>query len=219
MGIHRLKDYVSIQTAVGGNPDTGRYLEMVVQGRLQYTANLVREASVQAGGMVAVSRDPISAAYLREHAAPGATSQAIELGDAILKARPQGAETIINSIVTVLGGRIVCQGKVMDLRLETVGGYDVGSVMIEGDGRCEVTFWNEFMTLEMNGKRRATFPDLITLLANKTGLPVSSAEVGRNQEVAVLCVPRDNLILGEGMRLPETLQEAEKAIDRPLLNL
>ena len=218
MGIHRLEDYVSIQTAVGGNPDGDRYLEVVASGKLKVTAALIRYASVQAGGIVAVSRDPIEAAYLRKHAAPGGTSQAIKVGESILAARPQGAEAIIRAIVSSLDGQIACEGKVVEVGLETIGGYDIGSVVVEGDKRCEITFWNEFMTLNVDGKRAGTFPDLITLLSLTSGLPVGSAEIIRDQEVGVLWVPSDHLILGEGVRLPETIAEAEKAIGKPLLN-
>ena len=106
-----------------------------------------------------------------------------------------------------------------EVDLETIGGYDIGSVVVEGDKRCEVTFWNEFMTLDVDGKRAGTFPDLITLLSLTSGLPVGSAEVSRDQEVGILWVPNDHLILGEGVRLPEAIAEAEQAIGKPLLNL
>jgi len=217
MGINRLDDYVSIQSAVGGNPKTGRYLEAVFKGNLEVTASMVRHASIQAAGIVAVSRDPIDAAYLRKHAAPGGTSQAIRVGEAIMAARNQGANEVIRAAMSVLGGRIACQGQVTELRLETAGGYDIGFVKTEGDQRCELTFWNEFMTLELNAQREATFPDLITLLSLESGLPISSAEIRRGDRVAVLVVPRDHLILGEGVRLPEALREAEEAIGKALI--
>jgi DUF917 family protein len=75
------------------------------------------------------------------------------------------------------------------------------------------------MTLEMDGKREATFPELITLLSLETGLPVSSAELTEGHQVAVLTAPQESLILGKGVLLPETLAEAEKAIGKPLVDL
>jgi DUF917 family protein len=217
MGLHRVKGYISIQAAVGGNPETGRYLELVVEAALPQAANLVRYASVQAGGTVAVARDPVKASYLREHAAPGGTTQAIRVGEAILNSRNHGAQAVIKAIVSVLSGDIMVQGEVTEVRTETVGGYDVGFLTVTGDKMGEITFWNEFMTLEIESRRMATFPDLITLLSLENGIPVSSAEVKKGQKVGVLVTPRTNLILGEGVRLPETLQEAEKAIGKPLL--
>jgi DUF917 family protein len=217
MGIHRIEGYISVQSAAGGNPETGRYLEMVAQGNLEVTANLIRHASIQAGGVVAVSRDPIDAAYLRTHAAPGGTSQAIKVGEAVMAARDQGPDAVIRATVSVLGGEIGCKGQVAGLSLETTGGYDIGLINITGDRPCELTFWNEFMTLELDGRREASFPDLITLLSLESGLPVSSAEIRQGDGVAVLVVPRDHLILGEGVRLPEAIREAEQAIGKDLL--
>ena len=218
MGINRIEGYMSIQTAVGGNPATNRYLEVVAEGRLEATANIIRYASVQAGGMVAVARDPLDAGFLRKHAAPGATSQIIRLGQQIIGAMRKGAEAVMDAIVSELKGAVTCRGKITQIKLETVGGYDVGLVTIEGDQRAEVSFWNEFMTLEWDGKRQATFPDLITILSLESGLPVSSAEVKNGLDVGVLVVDRKDLILGEGVRIEEALKEAETAVGRPLIN-
>ncbi len=217
MGLQRVRGYTSIQAAVGGNPETGRYLEIVVEGAVQSMAHLIRFASVQAGGSVAVARDPVPVKYLKDHAAPGGTTQAIRVGEAIMNARSQGPQAVIKAIASTLLGEVIIQGEVDGVRLETLGGYDVGFVTVRGDQKGEITFWNEFMTLEIEGRRRATFPDLITLLSLENGIPVSSAEVKRGKAVGVLVVPRSHLILGEGVRLPETLQEAEKAIGKPLL--
>jgi len=219
MGVNRLEGYTSIQGAAGGNPATGRYLEVVVEGRLETTASIVRYASVQAGGIVAVARDPLPAAYLRKHAAPGATSQAISLGEAMMAARKGGPEAIVKAVTSELDGQIAVRGRITGVDLRTEGGYDIGLVRLEGDRRAEVTFWNEFMTLEWDNRRRATFPDLITLISLETGLPLASAEVEEGLEVGVLVVDRGKLILGQGMRLPEAIQEAEKALGRPLLQV
>ena len=216
MGLHRVKDYLSIQSAVGGNPDLDLHLEMLARGRLTVTANLVRQAAVQAGGLVAVSRDPVSASYLRDNAAPGATAQAMRIGQTILAAREKGGQAVLKAITSEIGGQIACQGEVVKLQLETVGGYDIGLVELMGDRSAELTFWNEFMTLDLAAHREATFPDLITLLALQTGLPVSSAELAEGDQVAVLTAPKDNLILGQGVLLPETLAEAEAAIGKSL---
>lgn len=220
MGVHQLKDYHSIQSAVGGNPGTGKYLEMVVEGRLQVAANLVRQAAVQSGGLVMVVRDPLPAAYLRENAAPGATSQAMRIGRAMMDAMDKGPQAIIDAIVKSTDGSIFCVGKITDLQLDTVGGYDLGKLTISGEGQsAELTFWNEFMTLETGAARHATFPDLITLISLETGIPLASAEIKQGDNVAVLIVPRSKLILGKGVLLPDTIKEAEDAIQKQLFAL
>lgn len=216
MGLHRVEGYVSRQTGVGGNPELGKYLEVAVQGSLQHTANMIRSAAVEAGGLVAVMRDPVSAAYLRENAAVGASAHAMRIGRAMLEAKSSGAKAVVQAAVDQLGGEIVCRGGISSINLTTVGGYDVGELVIEGNEKMELTFWNEFMTLECGGKRKASFPDLITLMSLETGLPISSAQAREDQEVAVLLAPKQNLILGKGVLLPETIAEAENAVQKKL---
>ncbi len=212
MGMHQQKGYRSIQSAVGGDPDKGRYLEMVVEGQIETNANLVRHAAVEAGGFVMVVRDPISVSYLKENAAPGATTHAMKIGLGMITAMGDGPQAIINSILNSTGGCISCTGKVNNLQLETKGGYDLGSLTVSGENHSYLTFWNEFMTLDTDGNRQSTFPDLITIISLDTGIPISSAEIREGDEVAILTVPREKLILGKGVLLPEVIEEAERAI-------
>lgn len=101
----------------------------------------------------------------------------IRVGEAMIQARSQGAQAVIKAITSTLSGGLIVQGEAVEIRLETIGGYDVGFIAVKGDRKGELTFWNEFMTLEVEGRRMATFPDLITLLSLENGIPVSSAEV------------------------------------------
>jgi len=225
MGLHALAGYTSLQVAVGGNPDQGRHVRLVVEAPLIHAAQLVRQAAVEAGGLVAVARDPVPAAYVDQHAAKGAIRQAIELGRAMMAAEAAGGRAVQEAAAKYLGGDLLARGAVEIVSLETRGGYDVGRLVVrcDGDRRMELTFWNEYMTadwLPSNGpaQRLATFPDLIALLSEDTGLPVASAELEVGLPVAVLAVPRQRLILGAGMRFPELIQEAEAAVGRPLLN-
>ena len=90
----------------------------------------------------------------------------------MLTAQPRGPEAVIGTVCDFLHGRVVGSGPVSKLELTCKNGFDVGTLYIGG---LEATFWNEFMTLEREGERLATFPDLITMLDAKTGMPVTSA--------------------------------------------
>lgn len=216
MGLHATKDYVSYQAAVGGNPNSGRYLELFVQGNIQQAAALVRQAAVQAGGLVAVARNPIDAGYVKENAAPGAVRQAIGVGQAMVSARYKGAKAVVEAAAKVLGGEIVTSGVVEKVELKTEGGFDSGRVLVGG---LELTFWNEYMTLEKtDGTRLGTFPDLIMTLDQATGTPVTTADIREEQQVAVLLVPRTKLRLGAGMRCPELFEPAEQVTGKKLID-
>ncbi|NMA55022.1 MAG: DUF917 family protein [Firmicutes bacterium] len=215
MGLHAWKDYVSYQAAAGGDPEQGRYLELVVQGEIERVATLVRQAAVQAGGLVAVARNPIAAGYVKENGAPGAIRQSIMLGQAMLAVQSKGGLAVIEAAAEALQGQIVEIGQVEEVELVTAAGFDSGRIMIN---TLELTFWNEYMTLEREGQRLGTFPDLIATLDKSTGLPLSSADIREQQEVAILYVPRDKLLLGAGMFSAELLAQAEPVVNKQLVN-
>ncbi|MEW6546035.1 MAG: DUF917 family protein [Bacillota bacterium] len=219
MGLHRLPGYVSRQAAVGGDPRAGTYVELLVQGNLEPAAALVRQASVQAGGMVAVARNPISAAYAREHAAVGAVRQAVSVGRAMLSRQGRGAMAMVEAACEVLGGEVLARARVVDVRLETTGGFDVGSVVLRpvAGSPLELYFWNEYAVCERDGQRLATFPDLLATLDLDSGLPLATAEIAVGKEVALVWVPRQRLILGAGMRDPELMVPLEAAIGREIV--
>lgn len=217
MGLQQNKDYVSQQTAVGGNRAAGRYVEVAVSGSLEIAAAMVRTASVQAGGLVAVARNPVAAGYVKAYAAPGAISQCIGLGQAMLAAREQGA-AMTQAAADFLEGSILLSGRVANVMLETRGGFDVGLVAVEGrEGKAEITFWNEYMTVEFDGQRLATFPDLIATLDAVTGMPISTADIVPGRDIAVLYVSRKKLILGAGMKYRMLFGVAEQAVSRSII--
>ncbi len=90
LGLHRHQDYLSVQAACGGDPKKRCRLEMLVWGELESCGHLVREASIRAGGVVAVARNPVSVDYLRQHAAVGALAWAQALGKKYISAIESG---------------------------------------------------------------------------------------------------------------------------------
>ncbi len=218
MGLHRVPGYTSHQVAAGGNPATGRYLENYTVGAIARAAALIRMASVEAGGMVAVARDPVPLSYVTDNAAPGAIRQAIAVGDAMLAARSRGGAAAMQAAADALGGKILDTGAVESVRLEVSGGYDMGTVWVAGRrGRHEITFWNEYMTLDSDGQRTVTFPDLIATLNPEDGTPLASAEIEKGMRVAILSVPRARLILGAGVRDPQLFKDIERTVGKEVL--
>ena len=117
-----------------------------------------------------------------------------------------------------LQGEILITGAVSSVSLVTKGGFDVGTVIVDGaQGRVELTFWNEYMTAEIDGQRLATFPDLIATLSAKDGRPLSTADIVVGQEVAILVAGREKLILGAGMRDKSLFAVAEQAVERAII--
>lgn len=76
LGLHRDPSYISRQAACG------RKSRLYVEGSIENTSALVRALAAREG-LVAVARNPVTAAYLGKHGAKGAISMAIELGKAM----------------------------------------------------------------------------------------------------------------------------------------
>jgi DUF917 family protein len=215
MGLHRIPDYVSQQSAVGGDPAKGLHMELYVSGKLDVVAPMIRSAADHAGGLVAVARNPVKASYAKKYGAPGSLKQAIELGRKMKAAASKGAQAGVESAAEFLGGQVVARTSISELELITRGGFDSGRIVI---GDLETTFWNEFMTLERGDKRLGTFPDLIMTFDASNGTPVTTAELRKGQEVFLLLAPAARLLLGEGMRCTELLETIEPVVKKDILH-
>lgn len=215
MGLHRKNGYKSIQAAVGGCEKKGTIVETIAMGSIENASSLVRSAAVKAGGLVSVARNPVTIEYAKENAALGAVKQAIDLGRAVLSKKTKGAVAMAEEACEFLNGEMVYRGEIKDLFLECSGGFDVGKVIMHDD--FEVTFWNEYMTLEKSGERLASFPDLIMTFDAETGLPVTSAEIEKGQKIVLIKVNKEHLKLGSGMRASELFEACEKAVGKSII--
>jgi len=218
MGLHKIKGYLAKQAAAGGDRDKGRYLELYIAANIIEASRMIRQAAVSAGGLVGVARNPITVKYARENAAVGGIRQAIELGKIMREAQKKSTKYMIEMVLEFLGGSKVTEGKIQNVKLKTVSGFDVGKITIKNKIEIyELTFWNEYMCLENRGQRIATFPDLIATINIKTGLPLPTAEVREGQSVAILHVPRQKLKLGAGMKDPEIFKQIEEVIKKQII--
>ncbi len=98
---------------------------------------------------------------------------------------------------------------------EARGGFDVGVMTIKGERTWELSFVNEYMTMESGGKRLATFPDLMTTF-NADGDPVTSAALKQGDGVYLVTVPKERIKVGDGNRYPEIYEPIEKALGKPM---
>lgn len=208
MGLHRLPGYLARQAAVGGTPE--RRMRLYVEGSIASVDPVVRQAAVSAGGLVAVARNPVAASFVRENGAPGALTLAIELGRLVLTHKNQGGIRLAEVLLEYFGaGEYLGPATVQEVVLETRGGYDIGQIRI---GEAETRFWNEFMTVEVSGVRKASFPDLIFTLGAEDALPYNTAELKVGQEVVLVWIPKERVPLGAGACGPEALKSVEAAL-------
>lgn len=202
LGLHTEAGYRSIQAWAGGSPDD--YVEGVASGRIERTSALVRRASVEAGGLVAVARNPVTVGYARQHGAPGAISHAIEVGRAHLDGGLQ-------AVAHLLEGRVVAEGTVREYECRQQEGLDVGELRLDDAAETRLRFINEYMLLTQRGERLSSFPALI-MTFDSDGLPLVSARVRQGMRVTVLLVPQERLLLSRTMHMPELYRPLEASL-------
>ncbi len=215
MGLTSIENYRTVQIAAGGRDN--KNTELLATGSISSTSKLVRQAAVEAGGLVCVLRNPVKKAYVEQKGASGALKQAIEIGEVIYK-NMGSADIILESLSEMLDSQVICRGKVKECNLTSTDGFDVGHFYIEEEGILfETIFWNEYMTVESSENRLATFPNLIVTLDSDTGMPVTSAEIGTGQDIILLKVPKNKIKLGGGMFEKNLFVEAEKVTGKEII--
>jgi uncharacterized protein len=203
-----------IQTAVGGNRDENRYIELVVRGATAKVSPVLRTAADQAGGFITSCRNPVRAKYVRRHAALGGISMALDLGEAIIDAEKRGGSAVIDAIVRTTGGSILVKGSVTRRELVyTKEAFDIGRFVIgEGDKATTIHVMNEYMAIDdAGGSRLATFPDVITTL-DASGTPLSAGQLREGMYIFVLHVPKKIIPLSSSVLDPAVYPPVEKAM-------
>lgn len=214
MGLNNVEDFVSYQAFAGGNPVLGNYIEGFICGDIYKAAAMVRQAAVHAGGLVAVARNVVDAKYVKENGAIHGISHAINTGKTFYEGLEASPHTAIENVAKFLKGEITCEGIVSEFNIVTKGGFDVGTVIVGG---VEMSFWNEYMTLESNGNRLYTFPDLIMTFDCNTGMPLTTAEIKKDMDIVIIATKKENLMLGAGMYDSKLLKEIEPIVNKEIL--
>lgn len=208
MGLHRLPGYVSQQGFAGG--DEAHYLEGTVSGGLESASTLVSQASIDAGGFIAVCRNPVTIDYAGAHGARGAISAALDLGTVLL-------ERGVSALVDRMGGRIVAEGRIDRYQCQARDGLDVGELVLDDSAGTVLRFVNEYMLVEQGDDTVARFPDLICTFVD--GRPAVSARMEPGLEVAVVVVPRERLLLSGTMAMRDLYRPVERLIGRPVFQV
>lgn len=223
MGLDRLENYVSVQSFAGGGR-SHPYAEGVVRSTLELASSLVRQASIGAGGFVAVARNPIEVSYVKQHGAHGAIRQAIQVGQVIVANMAAGGVSVAEACADLLSGHIALVGTVEKVRLDIDGGFDVGEVVVkDSKNSLRMTFWNEYMTADIrtdhtSQQRVATFPDLIATVDYESGEPLTTAEIQQGQKVVVLVVPKAGLKLSSTMCRQDLLEKVEHVLGEKIVD-
>jgi len=129
----------------------------------------------------------------REAAVHGTMSLAEQIGRTIREARAAHVN-VTQAIQDVTNGFLIFHGKLVDIQRRTVAGFARGEAILEGIGadagsKMKIQFQNENLIAERDGEIVASVPDLITMVEEDTGEPITTEGLRYGFRVNVICMP------------------------------
>ncbi|KIC74467.1 hypothetical protein DB42_BD00150 [Neochlamydia sp. EPS4] len=148
-----------------------------------------RSATIAMGSIAAFAFYPITGAKARECTVPNSISRAINLGKAHRSAKEKG-EDPLEAILNHCKGILIGSGKITDIDREISKGFLQGSITIQNSkDKIELIFQNEYLLAKINSKIIATTPDILMLLEQETGAPITSELLQYGLRVNLIALP------------------------------
>ena len=160
----------------------------------KWTEELARAVTMACGGAVSVSLYPMSGKQMKDYGVHGIVTRSEKLGAAIRQCRDTREGTPEESFLKHSGGIRLFKGKDRGCTAGDERGVQPGTRNLkrhrEYRGRkASVTFQNENLCAEVDGKVIATVPDLICLVDVETFTPVPTDALRYGKRVMAVGLP------------------------------
>lgn len=154
---------------------------------------MVRAMAVVSKNRIGVADHPAQAKVLRHAVIRGAISQAWKIGKAYREAKEKG-EPVSEYVAAAGGGFVLFKGRVIKHHYDTIEGFTVGDVYLQGEGQYKdsqyhIWFKNEHIISWRDGKVDVTVPDLICLFNDETLEPNLNPYFYEGMRVSVIGLP------------------------------
>jgi DUF917 family protein len=155
------------------------------------------------GGWAAIACYPMQGWQMREAGILQTYTLTIRLGEALSAA--MDAHDVMEKMQQVFQKSIygkpvkLLEGKIVDLQRNIIEGTLKGSLVVEGSGAyigeyLSVFFHNEYLLVQKHNATLVTVPDLICVLDEETGYPLSVEELENHGKVWVIAIPSPFLL-------------------------
>jgi hypothetical protein len=170
---------------------------------------LARGTTIRMGGQASIAEYSMDGATAKRVSIPGTMTLARQIGGCLREARGQHRDPFAALIELLPSthyrfGKILFQGKIVDICRATRQGFAIGRAVIQGlddwNGTLEITFQNENLIARIDGEVKAIVPDLICILDSETAEPITTEWLRYGQRVTAMGVS-----VPEIMRSPEAL--------------
>ena len=162
-----------------------------------WAERLARATTVQMGCVACYAVAPMSAEQVRRTAIPHTLTLARDLGRAVQQAHSDGGDPL-EAIMGTCAGKVLFNGKVVDLDRRTTAGFARGTVTIDGmdsftGQRMVIDFQNENLIARRDGEIVCTVPDLICAVATDLGEPITTELMRYGLRITILGFPAPEL--------------------------
>ena len=173
------------------DPQGNAVLSYPVDGA--WSERLARVLTFEMGGSATMIDYAYPGRVTRECAIPGTLTMAREIGRILRSSKVRDDERI-DAMLTRLGGYRLFDGKVSAIERAVEGGFTRGRAALDGTGTdrghtFELAFQNEMLLATRDGEVAAVTPDLITVLDQATGHPITTETVRYGARVTIVAFP------------------------------
>ncbi len=159
----------------------------------RWMETFARSIAVNMGAVAHIACYAATGRQQKQACVPGTMSLAEKIGVTIREARAAHTN-VVQAVRQATGGFVVFSGKIVDVQRRTVAGFARGEAVLEGIGedtgaRMVVRFQNENLVAARDGEIVVSVPDLITLLEEDTGEPITTEQLRYGFRVEVLGIP------------------------------
>lgn len=152
-----------------------------------------RNLTIEMGGSAALVMSLMSGQQVKATLVRGTLTLALKLGRAVLQARMDRTETPAAVIARLGNGRILFEGKIVDVERRTVQGFARGRMRLQAfddPGReMEIVFQNENLVAWCENEVLCSVPDLISIVMLEDGEPLGTELLRYGLRVAVIGMP------------------------------
>ncbi len=170
---------------------------------------LARGITIRMGGAAYIAEYSMDGRTTKRTCVPNTLTLALKIGRCIRVARERHKDPFAELLALLPEtpysfGKIIFQGKVVDVQRETRLGFALGRATIHGlegwQGTMELNFQNEHLVARVDGAVKAIVPDLICILDSETAEPITTEALRYGQRTKVMSVSVPPI-----MRTPEAL--------------
>jgi uncharacterized protein len=180
---------------LGANPSPGFITDCLGNTTVIYadrTATLEgigRQVTVSMGSSAAFGFFPMNSVEAEKFTFHKSISKALSIGKVFREAKEAGKDPV-EAVIQACKGVHLCSGKIVDIDQTISKAFLYGSVMIQNrQEKIQLDFQNEYLVAKRDQKILATTPDILVLLEQETGTPISAQRLEFGLKVHLVALP------------------------------